>query len=306
MVCRHGVGQLGAALESKLLNAGQTCACTRLCAGGMPPSATELVSKHHRGIETAQRRADMRLHPTMCWWHATVRDRAGQQASPRPSWPGRSAPAVSADPPSTPPGSWWQTTNSATSWCHPAGLADPPRQSAPTRPARRLARGGRQRTLPRAGAALERPPSGSQRRSAKPATSPPPRGWAGRFTVCKSPRSSGRRADRNGAQQSRLRRHHHAGGRADSRCAHRCDTRTGRLRASPAGLPGRAACVLVGQRHGGGQPTDATRGLADCAPARPGCPVAPPAFSSVNGTVVSAAACRPLVVRGYRSTENES
>jgi outer membrane protein assembly factor BamB len=37
----------------------------------------------------------------------------------------------------------------------------------------------------------------------------------------------------------------------------------------------------------GVDPTDAARGLADCAPARPGCPVAAaPAFSAVNGTVV--------------------
>ncbi|MCV6985483.1 PQQ-like beta-propeller repeat protein [Mycobacterium shinjukuense] len=37
----------------------------------------------------------------------------------------------------------------------------------------------------------------------------------------------------------------------------------------------------------GVDPTDATRGLADCAPARPGCPVpAAPAFSAVNGMVV--------------------
>ena len=37
----------------------------------------------------------------------------------------------------------------------------------------------------------------------------------------------------------------------------------------------------------GVDPTDATRGLADCAPARPGCPVAAaPAFSAVSGTVV--------------------
>src|SRR5262249_53657818 len=37
----------------------------------------------------------------------------------------------------------------------------------------------------------------------------------------------------------------------------------------------------------GVDPADATRGLADCAPARPGCPVAAaPAFSAVNGTVV--------------------
>lgn len=34
-------------------------------------------------------------------------------------------------------------------------------------------------------------------------------------------------------------------------------------------------------------PTDATRGLADCAPARPGCPVAAaPAFSAANGMIV--------------------
>ena len=37
----------------------------------------------------------------------------------------------------------------------------------------------------------------------------------------------------------------------------------------------------------GVDPADATRGLADCAPARQGCPVAaPPAFSAANGTVV--------------------
>ena len=37
----------------------------------------------------------------------------------------------------------------------------------------------------------------------------------------------------------------------------------------------------------GVDPTDASRGLADCAPARPGCPVAAaPAFAAVNGTVV--------------------
>ena len=37
----------------------------------------------------------------------------------------------------------------------------------------------------------------------------------------------------------------------------------------------------------GVDPTDATRGLADCAPARPGCPVAAaPAFSAASGTVV--------------------
>nr|WP_232022094.1 PQQ-binding-like beta-propeller repeat protein [Mycobacterium basiliense] len=37
----------------------------------------------------------------------------------------------------------------------------------------------------------------------------------------------------------------------------------------------------------GVDPTDSTRGLADCAPARPGCPVAAaPAFSEVTGTVV--------------------
>ncbi len=37
----------------------------------------------------------------------------------------------------------------------------------------------------------------------------------------------------------------------------------------------------------GVDPADATRGLADCAPARPGCPVAAaPAFAAVNGTVV--------------------
>ena len=37
----------------------------------------------------------------------------------------------------------------------------------------------------------------------------------------------------------------------------------------------------------GVDPTDATRGLADCAPARPGCPVAAaPAYSAVNGTAV--------------------
>lgn len=37
----------------------------------------------------------------------------------------------------------------------------------------------------------------------------------------------------------------------------------------------------------GVDPADATRGLADCAPARPGCPIAAaPAFSASNGTVV--------------------
>jgi len=39
----------------------------------------------------------------------------------------------------------------------------------------------------------------------------------------------------------------------------------------------------------GVDPTDATRGLADCAPSRPGCPVAAaPAFAAANGTVVLA------------------
>lgn len=53
------------------------------------------------------------------------------------------------------------------------------------------------------------------------------------------------------------------------------DTRRGMVVGSPVDLVD------------GIDPTDATRGLADCAPARPGCPVAAaPAFSSVNGTVV--------------------
>ncbi|CNV96068.1 Uncharacterised protein [Mycobacterium tuberculosis] len=51
---------------------------------------------------------------------------------------------------------------------------------------------------------------------------------------------------RHGGRQS--------GGPGGRHRSHRCDTRTGRLRASPAGLPGRGRpCVLVGQRHGGGQ-----------------------------------------------------
>ncbi|QUR66825.1 PQQ-binding-like beta-propeller repeat protein [Mycobacterium spongiae] len=75
------------------------------------------------------------------------------------------------------------------------------------------------------------------------------------------------------------------------------DTRRGRVIGSPIDLVD------------GVDPTDATRGLADCAPARPGCPVAAaPAFSSVNGIVVIGvwepdAPAAALVGLKYKSNE---
>ena len=72
---------------------------------------------------------------------------------------------------------------------------------------------------------------------------------------------------------------------------------SGRRPAAGHHAPGTGAGFRRPPRRGGRQPagpggrasipTDATRGLADCAPARPGCPVAAaPAFSAANGMVV--------------------